>query len=171
VIVLNLRRRSPVTLAAKLVTWRANAPRLTLAPVAVAGAVLVPVLVVAVVLAVVKSATSAARSDISLVIVTRADMAINLTAAGTVVDVVAAELADNPATPVADTDTCLATAPRVRNVTTVSLPRPRPWRKILTSSPGGEVGHLSRECPSEVSNERVCYKCKQPGHVQAACPN
>jgi hypothetical protein len=47
-------------------------------------------------------------------------MAINLTAAGTVVDVVAAELADNPATPVADTDTCLATAPRVRNVTTAA---------------------------------------------------
>jgi len=36
---------------------------------------------------------------------------------------------------------------------------------------GGEVGHLSRDCPSESSSERVCYKCKQPGHVQAACPN
>ena len=54
---------------------------------------------------------------------------------------------------------------------------------------GGEVGHLSRDCPSEPSSERVCYKvylseqhsrstactnisqCKQPGHVQAACPN
>ena len=54
---------------------------------------------------------------------------------------------------------------------------------------GGEVGHLSRDCPAEPSSERVCYKvylteqhsrftactnisqCKQPGHVQAACPN
>ncbi|KAH9826404.1 zinc knuckle domain protein, partial [Teratosphaeria destructans] len=40
-----------------------------------------------------------------------------------------------------------------------------------TRAAGGEVGHLSRECPSEASSERVCYKCKQPGHVQAACPN
>lgn len=36
---------------------------------------------------------------------------------------------------------------------------------------GGEVGHVSRDCPSEARGERVCYKCKQPGHVQAACPN
>lgn len=35
----------------------------------------------------------------------------------------------------------------------------------------GEVGHLSRDCPSETSSERTCYKCKQPGHVQAQCPN
>ena len=34
---------------------------------------------------------------------------------------------------------------------------------------GGEQGHLSRDCPSEPSSERVCYKCKQPGHIQAAC--
>ncbi|OJJ44195.1 hypothetical protein ASPZODRAFT_145306 [Penicilliopsis zonata CBS 506.65] len=36
---------------------------------------------------------------------------------------------------------------------------------------GGEVGHVSRDCPTEAKGERVCYKCKQPGHVQAACPN
>ena len=35
---------------------------------------------------------------------------------------------------------------------------------------GGEVGHLSRDCPSEASSERTCYKCKQPGHIQSACP-
>ena len=35
---------------------------------------------------------------------------------------------------------------------------------------GGETGHLSRDCPSEITQERVCYRCKQPGHVQAACP-
>jgi hypothetical protein len=35
----------------------------------------------------------------------------------------------------------------------------------------GEVGHLSRDCPSETTSERTCYKCKQPGHVQAQCPN
>lgn len=34
---------------------------------------------------------------------------------------------------------------------------------------GGEVGHVSRDCPTEARGERVCYKCKQPGHVQAAC--
>ncbi|KAJ5584110.1 zinc knuckle domain-containing protein [Penicillium hispanicum] len=36
---------------------------------------------------------------------------------------------------------------------------------------GGEVGHVSRDCTTEARGERVCYKCKQPGHVQAACPN
>ena len=40
----------------------------------------------------------------------------------------------------------------------------------LTSDLGGETGHLSRDCPSEITQERVCYRCKQPGHVQAACP-
>ena len=48
----------------------------------------------------------------------------------------------------------------------------RPTRTAaLTPGIGGEVGHLSRDCPSEPSSERVCYKCKQPGHVQASCPN
>lgn len=36
---------------------------------------------------------------------------------------------------------------------------------------GGQNGHISRDCSSDVSNERVCYNCKQPGHVQAQCPN
>ncbi|KAL6720108.1 hypothetical protein ACLMJK_002029, partial [Lecanora helva] len=37
----------------------------------------------------------------------------------------------------------------------------------VTLAAGGEVGHLSRDCPSEPTSERVCYKCKQPGHLQA----
>lgn len=36
---------------------------------------------------------------------------------------------------------------------------------------GGEVGHVSRDCPTEAKGERVCYNCKQPGHIQSACPN
>lgn len=36
---------------------------------------------------------------------------------------------------------------------------------------GGEIGHVSRDCSTEAKGERVCYQCKQPGHVQAACPN
>lgn len=36
---------------------------------------------------------------------------------------------------------------------------------------GGDLGHVSRDCPTEAKGERVCYKCKQPGHVQADCPN
>ena len=42
---------------------------------------------------------------------------------------------------------------------------------IANFIPGGEVGHMSRDCPAEATQERVCYKCKQPGHVQAMCPN
>lgn len=29
----------------------------------------------------------------------------------------------------------------------------------------------SKDCTQELSTERVCYKCKQPGHVQSDCPN
>jgi len=36
---------------------------------------------------------------------------------------------------------------------------------------GGERGHMSRNCPEEQgSGERMCYKCKQPGHIQTECP-
>ena len=75
------------------------------------------------------------------------------------------------ATPAEDMATCPGIALRVRNATIVSdLLMDSTLACVLTLS-GGEVGHLSRDCPSEASQERVCYKCKQPGHVQAACPN
>lgn len=41
---------------------------------------------------------------------------------------------------------------------------------IANIFPGGELGHISKDCPSEMSQERVCYRCKQPGHLQADCP-
>jgi cellular nucleic acid-binding protein len=44
---------------------------------------------------------------------------------------------------------------------------PKPIANILI---GGELGHISKDCPSEMSQERVCYRCKQPGHLQADCP-
>ena len=65
---------------------------------------------------------------------------------------------------------CPVNAIRGKNVITVSTLQ----GTISTNADlhtGGETGHLSRECPSEVSSERTCYKCRQPGHVQAACPN
>ena len=74
-----------------------------------------------------------------------------------------------PATLVVVTVICLATVPKVKNVTTVGPCLSLHITKMLTCI-GGEVGHLSRDCPSETTSERVCYKCKQPGHVQAACP-
>jgi cellular nucleic acid-binding protein len=43
-------------------------------------------------------------------------------------------------------------------------------RRLTFWQPGGEYGHLSKDC-STPSTDRVCYKCKQPGHIQAECPN
>ena len=71
---------------------------------------------------------------------------------------------------------CREIAHKVKNVTIVSGLKYAgvtsfSWSQqanVLYS--GGEVGHLSRDCPSEASSERVCYKCKEPGHLQAACP-
>ncbi|KAF2491579.1 hypothetical protein BU16DRAFT_122460 [Lophium mytilinum] len=76
------------------------------------------------------------------------------------------------ATPAVAMDICRATALKARSATTVS-PLITFSKQLANaeSLSGGEVGHLSRDCPSETSNERVCYKCKQPGHVQASCPN
>ena len=35
---------------------------------------------------------------------------------------------------------------------------PTSLRVLGLTITGGEVGHLSRDCPSEPSSERVCYK-------------
>ena len=75
------------------------------------------------------------------------------------------------ATLVAATVTCLEIALKGRNVTTVSICNPQRGALQMLMTLGGEVGHLSRDCPSEPSSERVCYKCKQPGHIQAVCVN
>lgn len=45
------------------------------------------------------------------------------------------------------------------------------WIRLNNLLLGGEIGHVSRDCPTEAKGERVCYKCKEAGHVQAACPN
>lgn len=78
-----------------------------------------------------------------------------------------------PATPAVDSATWLGTALRARSATTVSqfFLMGRRQRDRADQILGGEVGHVSRDCTTEARGERVCYKCKQPGHVQAACPN
>lgn len=115
----------------------------------------------------VRNATSAVRSDTLL--------ATALRAVATVVVTVASAVVSRPATLAVDTATWLVTAHRVRSATTV-----RPMSPFFhTFCPrntniritGGEVGHVSRDCTTEANGERVCYKCKQPGHVQSACPN
>ncbi|KAI9790483.1 MAG: hypothetical protein M1833_001922 [Piccolia ochrophora] len=42
---------------------------------------------------------------------------------------------------------------------------------IFVVQSGGKPGHFSRECPDPTSNDQVCYRCKQPGHIQSMCPN
>lgn len=160
-------RRSPATVVVRLVTSLANA----LSQVPVTTTMLV-VLAVLAVLAV-RSATSAARSDILLATAPRAEVtAVDMVVATVVAMVDASRLA----TLAVVTATWLAIAPRVRSATTVSeqlsigvffsLFEQMTYDCFL----GGEVGHVSRDCPTEANGERVCYKCKQPGHVQAACP-
>jgi hypothetical protein len=127
-----------------------------------------------------RSATSAARSATSLATARRvAVMGVAGTAAAVVVVAAGRDMAvvtpgRRPAIPAAAMGTCHATALRVRSATTVSFSARRMRENKgarADHGAGGEVGHLSRDCPTETSNERVCYKCKQPGHVQAACPN
>ena len=94
----------------------------------------------------------------------------------TVVVVVALEVAmavsvPRPATAAEASATCHATARKDRSATTVRLKLSRVLEIPLTRLSGGETGHLSRDCPAEQSNERVCYRCKQAGHLQSQCPN
>lgn len=128
-----------------------------------------------------RSATNVAKSDISLATATRVAELDTEAPMAAKVDT-EADMAVGPADKVRrailaeDMATCHGTAPRVKSAIIV---RPFPcfatfFRRRLNQpliSIGGEVGHLSRDCPSEPSSERVCYKCKQPGHIQAVCAN
>lgn len=138
-----------------MVTSRANAPsRVTATPVA-----LPPV--------VVRNATSAAGLDTLLAAAPRA-------AATEVASAVASVVVNRPATRAVASATWLVTAPRARSATTVRKPPnsgPHLDPKLTYIVLGGELGHVSRDCPTEAKGERVCYKCKESGHVQAACPN
>lgn len=156
-----LPRRNPATAAVKPATFPAIAN--SQAPPA-ATTVVTPEEDSLVALAV-RNATSAVRSDTLL--------ATALRAVATAVVTVALAVASRPATPAVDTATWPVTAHRDRSATTVPLPLVR--SSGISSSTnhiiGGEVGHVSRDCTTEANGERVCYKCKQPGHVQSACPN
>lgn len=114
-----LKRRSHVTAAARLAISRAIAPipleevlREVWAAATLAEAE-----------AEVKSATSAAKSAISLATVPKVVLEATevVGTAGAVMEVDTEEVAHSRlAIPVAATDTCLATAPKARNATTVS---------------------------------------------------
>jgi hypothetical protein len=149
----------------------ANAPKPDLATTSVEMDSLLVVLVVLVA----RNATNVVKPDILLAAALRV---VVTTEAATV----ALEVANRLVTLAAVMDTWPVTVLKARSATTVSTDH------ILASLPpvaspkihkltfffcisGGEVGHVSRDCPTEASGERVCYKCKQPGHVQAACPN
>lgn len=36
--------------------------------------------------------------------------------------------------------------------------------------PGGEEGHVSRECNAP-QKEKACYRCNEVGHLSRECPN
>lgn len=171
-----LKKRRLATIAVRPVTSRASAPRLR-----PQDHQQVDVEDSAVVLVEVRNATSVERSDTlpaTAQKVDKVDSAVSRVAGSAVnrVDTEVVRVVHTPAvvrlaTHAVDTVTCLATAPRVRSATTVSPPPTT--NPELTTNPysGGEVGHVSRDCPTEAKGERMCYKCKQPGHVQSACPN
>jgi len=125
--------------------------------------------------AVARNATSVARLATSLAIATRVvptveeDMAEGVPTEEVTAQVQVVAKEARRATLAEGTATCRATALKGKSATivreTINL------AQLMLTISGGEVGHLSRDCPSEPSSERVCYKCKQPGHVQAACPN
>lgn len=177
-----LPNRNPATDVVKKAMFLVNAPtkNLARAVVAVDGAVVVEVVAILVAAATpvaaaaVKNVTSAARSVTLHATAPRAGAVDMVVEEATEADTATEEVAPaaRHATPAADSVTCLVTVPRARNATTVSSEVIVLFFKLPTNKPlGGEVGHLSRDCPSEASGERVCYKCKQPGHVQASCPN
>ena len=62
--------------------------------------------------------------------------------------------------------TCLATVPRDKSVTTATLAIDLAESRPINST-GGEVGHLSRDCPSETSSERVCDKLGRSDGLQS----
>lgn len=76
---------------------------------------------------------------------------------------------DRPVTRAEAMDTCLETALKARNATIVWSPFLKPsLSEPAKRTPGGEVGHLSRDCPSEPSSERVCYKvCPGSSHCNS----
>ena len=118
-----------------------------------------------------------ARNATSAVVLAILPVTAPKAAATLVVSVVVSVAVNRLATLVVALATWLATALRARSATTVSsTDLPPTFSKCLSLGThditlGGEIGHVSRDCPTEAKGERVCYNCKQPGHVQAACPN
>lgn len=175
------RRRNPAIVVAKSVTSPATV--LTPVPMLVPEPEWPPVAQVLgltlVAVAAVKNVTNAASSAILLVTApkvvevgsaagTRARVAMAVEEALVVPE--AAKVV-RLATLAAATVTCLEIVHKGRNATTVRIRTPQSGVLQILIMAGGEVGHLSRDCPSEPSSERVCYKCKQPGHIQAVCVN
>lgn len=152
----NLPRRSRATVAARPDIFLANAPRAV-----TATTVVVP-----------RSATSADRLATLPATAPKGVTTVVTALADTVVSVVLV-VVNRPATPAVASATWPVTALRVRSATTVSYISGFLTfsGNLLTQYLGGEVGHVSRDCPTEAKGERMCYKCKQPGHVQSACPN
>ena len=167
---MNRRKRRPVIVAVKLGISPA------IVPTKVVVSAVEEDLVVAHVEAD-KNATSVARSAIlpatalkAVLVDLEAAIVVEDTAAAAAAAALVDEVEGKPATHAAGTDICLAIVRMDRDVTIVrDLEKLAP--PLLTLALGGENGHLSRDCPREATSERVCYKCKQPGHVQAACPN
>jgi guanyl-specific ribonuclease Sa len=170
----------PVLLVVHATTVASRATTLVTAHSSLPAAVRGPAEVAAVSMS---SVTSAVRPDISLataLLPEMMDIAVAAVEAALEAAVVAsavaaaqaAEAAISSATLAAVSVTFPVTALPVRSATTVSFAKIQAlWPWIDAHSVGGNFGHVSRNCPEEPSNDRICYKCKQPGHLQAACPN
>jgi hypothetical protein len=124
-----------------------------------------------------RSATNVVRLDTLPATAPKvADTAVDTAVVGT--GVLGLAVASKHAIPAVAMATWPVTALKGRNATTVrgcfgfNVFSPLVLLGLTSYFPsGGEVGHVSRDCPTEAKGERVCYKCKQPGHVQATCPN